>query len=114
MKPRLMFFSVALILASAVSVFTLSSFSPQDASPQYVSLNVFDVPESFDPKIVVVYENNSTEEIKLERPVKASAIQGNAIKVHETINMLSHKGYKLVSAIRLPLSSSYVFEKRAN
>lgn len=112
MKNRFMLYGSAAAVAATVLFITLSSFKPQDVSPQYVTLNAFDDVSSFEPKIVVVYENNSTEEVKLERPSTARAIQGNAIKIHETINMLSHKGYKLISAMRMPHACNYVFEKR--
>lgn len=113
MKIRFMMIGVCVAVLGALLVTTLSSFTGQDASPQYVTLNAFDEVAALEPKIVIVYENNSTEEIRLEKTNTAKGIQSNAIKVHETINLLSHKGYRLVSALRVHGGSNYIFERKA-
>lgn len=109
MKTKLMV--TGFIAVAATLLLTgLSSFTPQDSSPQYVSINAIQTLAY--AKIVIIYENNSTEEIKLEKPVKAEAVESNAVKIHETINMLSHKGYSLVSTTNTGFAAHYIFAKK--
>jgi hypothetical protein len=64
-------------------------------------------------KITIIYENGTMEEIALEGTSKGKSIMANSVKIHENMNMLTHKGYRLVSvASRLSGCCTYIFEKR--
>ena len=114
MKNKLVMFGLVAALTGALSVLFFSSFKPQDGAPQYVTLNAFDNHAAPGvAKIIIVYENNSTEEIALDNKVRTKkTVAENAIKIHETINMLSHKGYRMLSAVTYPDYVSYLFERR--
>ena len=114
MKTKLAMFGLVAAMFGTVLVLFFSSFKPQDTAPQYVTLNAFDnIKGTIEPRIVIAYENNSTEEIAIEKKMGSQKAQiDNAIKIHETINMLSHKGYKLITAVSYPNYVSYIFERR--
>jgi hypothetical protein len=113
MKNRLVIVGLVAALTGALSVLFFSSFKPQDGAPQYVSLIAYTRAVGAEPKIIIVYENNSTEEITLDKKTVTQKVQiENAIKIHETINMLSHKGYRMLSAATYPDYVSYIFERR--
>ena len=106
------FFQVALggILGGLIFLL-IASFRPQDDSPRYVTLNTYEFNSAFRSKIVIIFENAEVEEIALEKPDKEKNIHSNAMKLHETINMLTHRGYKLLSATKDMNYGHYLFEK---
>ena len=113
MKNKIVFFGVAAMLLCAVSLMIFSSFKPQDTAPQYVTLIALTQSPVNEPKVLIIYENNSTEEIELNKKVGSQKVKiENAVKIHETINMLSHKGYKMVSSVAFPEYVSFVFDRR--
>ena|SRR5688572_30264569 len=111
MKTKIFTVGFLTALAGMTLILGLASFRPQTATPNYATMLAHES-VGFDRKIVIIYENGSTEEIALESPAKQSQILSNATKIHETINMMSHKGYRVVTATKEHYYGYYLFEKK--
>src|SRR5690606_27747254 len=113
MKTKVLFLGCAGFVAGLCAIILLSSFSGQNDTPSYVTLNSYEFyGTDFESKIVIIYENDETETIKLNGSGKEKAIHANALKIHETINLLCHKGYKLVTSTKKGSDGSYIYEKK--
>lgn len=103
---KLIFACLTLILFLIVT----SSFKTNVSGNKYLTVlvvNSFFAPRQPDPKIIIVYEDEKTEEIALEH-TKESTYVSNTIKINRTLNSLAEKGYELVSAS----DSKYTFVKK--
>ena len=102
---------IAGVALCAASLF-LTSFVQTDETPSYASVNTYETggPGS---KILVVYENSTTEEIELDKVASAGKVFSNTQKIQETLNLMTHKGYRLVTAVtRVSGMTTFLFQKK--
>lgn len=103
--PKFLLISLALIL-----VFTLaSSFKTGQNGHKFATMTIYEIPSGgiWDSKIIIVYEDSKSEEIPLQR-MNPRNWTTNKIKITETLNSMSTKGYELVSTD----NSTYIFQKK--
>lgn len=108
-KPALFAFAAGAMLSAAVFLF--ASFKQNDETPSYVTLNTWESPIGTS-KLVIIYENGTVEETPLDNVSGAKSWQVNAMKIHEMVNMLTHKGYRISTAVSKGSSCTYHFEKK--
>ncbi|MCC6684551.1 MAG: hypothetical protein IT247_05730 [Bacteroidia bacterium] len=97
-----------------IAFVSFSSFSTQEPSgSKYVTLRIYEQAKGsvWDSKIVIAYENGKTEEMELGT-LKPDNFVANAIKINETINTISAKGYTLLSVSGALNISTYTFVKK--
>lgn len=100
------------ILALAATTFLILviiaslAFKGTGESPTYLTMNVL-----LSDKIIIHYENGTSETINLEGDGK-KALANHLQKTHDTMNMLTHKGYRVVQTYASGNLVSYIFEKK--
>lgn len=102
-----------LILACSTLILFLiisSSFKTNASGNKYLTvlvINSISAPRMPDAKIIIVYEDEKTEEIALEN-TKESTYLPNTVKINRTLNSLAEKGYELIAAS----DTKYTFAKK--
>jgi hypothetical protein len=105
------------ILAATIvltgTIFLTTAFKGQESSQnKYASMLTWEAEIGGSSKIIIVYEDNKTEEIELEK-FKIGNFTGNTIKVNTAINNLASKGYELISSTGLDTQRAmYTFIKK--
>jgi hypothetical protein len=98
--------------AISASVLAFTAFRQADEVPSYASVNVYETLAAGN-NILIVYENSTTEEIELAKPMSGEKLKSNTLKIHETVNMMTHKGYKVVSVAARPTGvTTFLFQKK--
>jgi hypothetical protein len=108
-KPALLAFAAGAMLSAAV--ISLTAFKQKDETPSYVTLNTWESPMG-SSKLLIIYENGTVEETPLDNVSGAKGWQANAMKIHEMVNMLTHKGYRISTVVSKGSSCTYHFEKK--
>ena len=117
MKKTILISCTSIMVLCAVLM--LSGFKAHPGSGgKYLTMRVIEVSQGVinsDPKIIIIDELGKTEEIPLEN-TKTKTMLSNYIKIHETLNEVSSRGYKLLnfttaSIGNVAIYNTYIFIK---
>jgi hypothetical protein len=98
--------------ALCAAFFTLTAFVQSEEAPSYASVNSYETGIG-GSKILIIYENSTTEEIELEKATSTAKVIANTQKIHETLNLMTHKGYGLVSSVtRITGMTKFIFQRK--
>jgi hypothetical protein len=112
-KSKVLIASLSLIcLFFVVSAFKATQ--SQQAGNKYLTLRTYESGLSavISPMIAIVYDDGNTETITLERPSNPAKALANVKKINETINLISAKGYELVTTCGSDIQTTYTFIKK--
>ena len=99
-------------LTLVLIIFLTSAFTEQQGSGnKYLTMRIFQAAIGGGSKIMIVYEDGKTEEIELEKYAVGNFLP-NTVKINQTINDLSNKGYELFSVTGAEMLSLYTFVKK--
>jgi hypothetical protein len=104
-RNKSMIFAVALIC----SIILISSFTGQTSGTNYAIMRTMEVAHG--PKIILAYDGK-TEVIALKTRTFEEDVLSNILKINQTINMLSSKGYELVAQSGDVYTMTYSFVKK--
>ena len=103
---KALIFSIALI----PTVMLISSFINPTSEIKYATMRTFEGALGGTSKIILVYDGK-TEELELSKGSVSNQVS-NTLQINQALNILSSKGYELVSQSGGDIISMYSFVKK--